>query len=636
MSSAARRATAFMTNIIVGTAGHIDHGKTALIRALTGIETDRFEEEKRRGISIDLGFAHLELGGVRLGFIDVPGHERFVRNMLAGAGGIDLVLFVIGADESIKPQTREHFDICRLLGIRRGILVLTKADLVDRDILDLVRLEAEEFVAGSFLEGAPVVAVSAKTGEGIEELKVLLAAEARAATAKSGTGHFRLPIDRSFAMKGFGTVVTGTLISGSVAVEQEVEIAERSLRLRVRGLQVHGAAAKRALAGQRTAINLAGIEATDLERGLTAIEPGRLRTWSAFDCEVELLASARPLKHRAPVHFHAWTAETEAEVKLLGDRPTLEPGTRAFARLHVKTPLLLLPGDRFIIRQFSPVLTIGGGRVIGFPTETRKLRRKDLAARVAELSSAPSTRRIEMAVGDAPFGLDMAGVIRHTGLTETAIETAAAVADSPLLLLTAPTKWLLNREWIAARLERLHTAVAAYHRDRPLQPGLPKEHFRTKELAGAPEFLIDALLKQSATVIAEGEALRLKSHRLHLKQDEEEAFARIVGAFERAGLAVPSPAEVLTASGVDPVRARTLLQILFRQKRLIRISEDLIYHPAAIDALRAILASHRGENFAVPAFKEWTGVSRKYAIPLLEFLDRERITRREGDLRVVL
>ena len=623
-----------MINIIVGTAGHIDHGKTALVRALTGIETDRWEEEKRRGISIDLGFAHLELNGIRLGFIDVPGHERFVRNMLAGAGGIDLVLFVVGADESIKPQTREHFDICRLLGIKRGIVVLTKTDLVDRDILDLVRLEVEEFVAGSFLERAPMVAVSARTGEGIEELKKVLAVEAKALEAKSTAGHFRLPIDRSFAMKGFGTVVTGTLVSGSVALEQEVEIAETGLRLRVRGLQVHGAQARRAYAGQRTAMNLAGVEAAELARGMTVIEPGRLRTWSALDCEIELLASAKPLKHRAPVHFHSWTAETEAEVRLPGVKIVVEPGGSALARVHLETPLLMLPGDRFILRQFSPVVTIGGGRVIGFPTEGKRLRRVDLAKRLAELVIATPARRLELAVAESAFGLDIPLAIKHTGLTQSEIDAAAA--GSGVTILAAPMKWLVDREWFKSRGERMHAKVAAYHREQPLQPGLPKEHFRTQELAGAPEFLLDALLAESPTVKAEGETLRLKTHKLHLKQDEEEAFNRIVGAFERAGLAVPSTAEVLTASGVDPVRARNLLQILFRQKRLIRISEELVYHPSAIDALKAILAAHKGETFAVGTFKDWTGVSRKYAIPLLEFLDRERITRRDGDVRVVL
>lgn len=624
---------ALMRNIIVGTAGHIDHGKSALVRALTGIETDRWEEEKRRGISIDLGFAHLTLGQTRLGFIDVPGHERFVKNMLAGAGGIDVVLFVIGADESIKPQTREHFDICRLLGIRRGIVVLTKADLVDAEWLELVRLEVDEFVAGSFLEKAPVVAVSAKTGQGIDELKKVLAAEADAVAAKSSAGHLRLPIDRAFAMKGFGTVVTGTLVAGALAVEQEVEVAERGLKLRVRGLQVHGEAAKRAYAGQRTAVNLAGVEAGDLARGMTLIEPGRLRAWSAIDCELDLLASAKPLKHRAPVHFHAWTTETEARVKLLGDKTTLEPGGRAMVRLELKEPVLMLPGDRFIIRQFSPVTTIGGGRVVALPTEPRRLRRKDIEARARLLATATPEQRLLQAVSEAACGLPIPSAIQHTGLTDAEIKAAAS---GTVIKLDAPVEWYVPREWWKARAEALHASVTAFHRQNPLLPGLPKEQFRARELSGAPEWMLDVLIKQSATVTAEGDALRLKTHQLHLKQDEEQAFTRIVDAFERAGLAVPSTNEVLASSGVDPARARTLLQLLFRQKRLVRISDELIYHPSAIDQLKQLLAARKGEKFGVGEFKDWTGVSRKYAIPLLEFLDRERITRRDGDSRVVL
>ena len=307
-----------MKNIIVGTAGHIDHGKTALVKALTGIDADRLEEEKRRGITIDLGFAHLELTpALRLGFVDVPGHERFIKNMLAGVGGIDLVLFMVAADESIKPQTREHFDICRLLGIRRGIIALTKADLVDDDILGLVRLEVEELVAGSFLEGAPMVPVSSVTGAGLEELRRELKRVATEIGEKDAAGYFRLPIDRVFSVKGFGTVVTGTLISGSVAKEQEVEVYPGGRKLRVRGVQVHGSAAGRARAGQRTAVNLADIEPAELTRGDVLSEPGRFHAVKQIDCRLDLLASAKPFKHRAPVHFHSGTAEIEAEVRML-------------------------------------------------------------------------------------------------------------------------------------------------------------------------------------------------------------------------------------------------------------------------------------------------------------------------------
>src|ERR1700683_343958 len=378
--------TVEMKNIIIGTAGHIDHGKTALVRALTGIDTDRLKEEKRRGISIDLGFAHLQISeNVRLGLVDVPGHERFIKNMLAGVGGIDLVLFVIAADESIKPQTREHFDICRLLGIRNGIIVLTKSDLADPDFIELVRLEADEFVRGSFLEGAPMVAVSSTTGAGLAELRAEIEKLATSIREKDSSRYFRLPIDRAFSMRGFGTVVTGTLISGTVRLEQEVDLHPAGRRIRVRGIQVHGSSVAQANAGQRTALNIAGVETSELKRGMMLAGAGRFQPTRQIDCSFELLPSAKPLKHRAPVHFHSGTAEVEAEVRLFGS-PALKPGATAYARLVLRTRALLLPGDRFIIRRFSPVSTIGGGVVIDIG-ERRYRRTDDIAARFDVLSS---------------------------------------------------------------------------------------------------------------------------------------------------------------------------------------------------------------------------------------------------------
>ncbi|MCX6625911.1 MAG: selenocysteine-specific translation elongation factor, partial [Acidobacteria bacterium] len=294
-----------MISIILGTAGHVDHGKTALIRALTGIDTDRLEEEKRRGISIDIGFAHLDLGEARLGFVDVPGHERFVKNMLAGVGGIDAVIFVIAADESIKPQTREHFDICRLLGIPRGVIALTKSDLVDAGTLDLVRLEVEEFVAGSFLAGAPVIAVSSVTHSGLDALREALRRLVDASAARDSSRHFRLPIDRSFSLRGFGTVITGTLIAGSVSLEQELEVHPGGRRLRVRGIQTHNRSVKRASAGERTALNVTGAEASELSRGLVLTEPDCFLATRDIACTLELLPTSGAFKHGAPVHFHA-------------------------------------------------------------------------------------------------------------------------------------------------------------------------------------------------------------------------------------------------------------------------------------------------------------------------------------------
>src|SRR5919109_3218823 len=359
-----------MKSIIIGTAGHIDHGKTALVKALTGIDADRLEEEKRRGITIDIGFAHLDLPGrtgeiLRLGFVDVPGHERFVRNMLAGVGGIDLVLLVIAADESIKPQTREHFDICRLLRVERGITVLTKSDLVDSETLEVVRLEIEEFLRGSFLDSShsPIIPVSSRTGAGLDQLKQELIKSAAEVHAKDSGAIARLPIDRVFTMKGFGTVITGTLISGTIHKDDELEVFPGGQRTRVRGIQVHGQSAERARAGERTALNLAGVATQQLERGMVLALPATFHSTNRLDVSLSLLHSAKPLKDRARVHLHAYTSETIATVTLHDERQ-IAPGQTAFAQLRLNNSVLLLPEDRFIIRQFSPVVTIGGGAVL--------------------------------------------------------------------------------------------------------------------------------------------------------------------------------------------------------------------------------------------------------------------------------
>ena len=604
------------------------------MKALTGIDADRLEEEKRRGITIDIGFAHLQLTpDLRLGFVDVPGHERFVKNMLAGVGGIDLVLFVVAADESIKPQTREHFDICRLLGIPRGIVVLTKADLVDRDILDLVRLELEEFVAGSFLEGAPMVAVSSTTGAGIEDLKRELARSAASVTEKSAAGTFRLPIDRAFSLKGFGTVVTGTLISGAVARDQEVELYPTGRKLRVRGVQVHGKLADRATAGQRTALNLADIEPAEIARGMVLSVPNRFRAAQHLDCRLDLLPSAKPLKHRAPVHFHAGTAEIEAEVRFFSGRTVLKPGERSYARLILREPALVLPGDRFIVRMFSPVVTIGGGVVLDI-SGIRYRKTDDVAARLEILASPDTAARIALLVRESASGLSFADLIARTGLQERDLEAASRAG--PFVFLRQPQPWLLDRPWFEATRRHVVETVRDFHRAHPLVPGIAKEDLRARILGQAPPFVFDALLAGLKDLAVEGETVRLATHKLVLKQDEEQARASIERAFERAGLAVPAVSEVLAKSGVESARARSLLQILIREKRLVRVTDDLVFHQSAIENLRRLLASRKSERFNVGAFKDWTGISRKYAIPLLEYLDRERVTRREGDQRLVL
>ena len=619
-----------MKNVIAGTAGHIDHGKTALVRALTGIDTDRLKEEKERGISIDLGFAHLELTkNLRLGFVDVPGHERFIKNMLAGAGGIDLVLFVIAADESIKPQTREHFDICRLLNISKGIVVLTKRDLVDADILELVRLEVDDFVRGSFLEGAPVIAVSSTTGEGLAELRGAVENIAESVLEKDASRYFRLPIDRAFSMRGFGTVITGTLISGSVRTEQEVEIYPAARRVRVRGIQVHGETVTRAAAGQRTALNLAGIDASEVTRGMMLTEAGLFNATNRLDCVFELLPGVKPLKHRAPIHFHAHTAEVEGEIRGIGSTDPLQPGTRRYVRIILKEPVLLLPGDRFIVRMFSPVITIGGGVVLDIAPPKR-----GTEERLATFETGSTRDRVALLVSESRYGMSMPDLIARTGLREA--ELSGAAREAALVVLAEPQFRALEPNWVRTKIESIQQTLKSFHRQKPLVTGMPKEELRGRELPDSPSFLLDALLARARTITVDGDTVRLSSHRVSLQKDEQDATAKIEGAFEQAGLAVPSTNEVLAQSGVEPARAKALLQILIRDKKLVRISEDLVYHSSAVHSLRGLLAQHKGRRFAVPEFKEWTGISRKYAIPLLEFLDRERVTRRDGDVRVVL
>lgn len=385
------------------------------------------------------------------------------------------------------------------------------------------------------------------------------------------------------------------------------------------------------MAGQRTAVNLADIEALELTRGDVLSEPGRFRAVTQFDCRLDLLRSAKPLKHRAPVHFHSGTAEIEAEVRLFGGAAALQPGSTSYARIVLRNPALLLPGDRFIIRMFSPVVTIGGGVVVD--TGARRYRKTDnVAARLDVLAGTLAAPRIALLVKEAAFGLDVQELVARTGLLER--ETGDAAVQAQLMRL--PPSWFVDRAWFQAARARVVQAVREYHRKNPLQPGIAKQDLRSREMPQAPPFVLDALLAAAAELAVEGETVRLRTHTLVLKEDEERARAAIESAFEQTGLATPAMAEVLAKSGVEPARARTLMQILLREKRLVKIADDLVFHRSALDKLREMLTARKAERFSVGTFKDWTGISRKYAIPLLEFLDRERVTRREGDERVVL
>jgi selenocysteine-specific elongation factor len=635
-------ANADVKHVIVGTAGHIDHGKSALVQALTGTNPDRLEEEQRRGITIDLGFAFLDLGNIRFGFVDVPGHEKFVRNMLAGAGGIDLVLLVIAADEGVKPQTREHFDICRLLEIPRGIIMLTKSDLVSAEALDSTRLDVEEFVRGSFLEGAPIVAVSAKTGAGLDELRLALLNVAAQVPPRNVRNYFRLPIDRAFAMKGFGTVVTGTLISGGVSVEDEVELQPDGRKVRVRGLHSGGYAVQRATAGQRTAVNLAGVDLDDVERGMVLTAPGHFGATKHMDARVTLLDSAPPLKNRARVHFHQGTASAVAQVILMEDLE-LAPGDSALAHFVFPNEIFLLPGDRFILRRFSPVVTIGGGTVL--QTGRRKKIRDAQVERLSKTIASGDRQEILLAIlGSAPNGLSLHDVISRTAWPE---DEALAIAETLygkrlVRILSKSPVFIVLGAVVDAYATRLSELLAKLHAEKPLAEGISWSELRLRMGRDGGTEIFPAALAQltlAGSVVIWHDVARLAGHSVQLSAEESRMREGIEAAYAESGLVSLSPAEVFLKLGFDRTRAQNILQLLLREGILVKAAEGIVFHASALADLRGKLAQRKRETksrLSVLAFKELAGVTRKHAIPLLEYLDRTGVTRRDGDERIVI
>ncbi len=634
-----------MKSVIIGTAGHIDHGKTALVKALTGIDADRLEEEKRRGITIDLGFAHLDLPGangelLRFGFVDVPGHERFVRNMLAGVGGVDVVLFVIAADESIKPQTREHFDICRLLSVPRGITVLTKTDAIDPETLEVVRLEVEEFLRGSFLDPArsPVVAVSAVRGTGLAELKQALVQVAAQVESRDSKAIARLPVDRVFTMKGFGTVVTGTLISGTIGKEAELEVFPSGQRVRVRGVQVHGIATDRAVAGQRTALNVAGAGTEQFTRGMMLAPPAIFHSTFKIDVKLSLLASAKPLKDKARVHFHAYTSETIASITLFG-RPRLEPGETAYAQLRLSDAALLLPRDRFILRQFSPVVTIGGGVVLDAAPATRKVKAEDRLLFLQQLeNSSPEQVLLARVLRRGKLGLTLVATVAETGWAREKLQAHLDVLLRENKIVRAEGV-LVSAVAFSVASRDVELAVKAYQDSNPLVAGISREELRERVDLSAEVFaavLADRV--KAGKVEVTGEQVRTAGRGVVMKDEEAESMKIIETAFASAGLKVPALKDVLAGLTVDRIRAQKIVTLLLRDKVLVKISDDLVFHREALADLRQRVTAQKPQTpkIDVGRFKDLAGVSRKYAIPLLEYLDREHVTRRVGDERVIL
>ena len=645
-------------HIVVGTAGHIDHGKSALVRALTGTDPDRLKEEQTRGITIDLGFAHLQEGDTQLAFVDVPGHERFVKNMLAGASGIDGVLLVIAADESVMPQTREHFDICRLLGVTSGVVALTKVDLVDRETVELVALETAELLAGSFLEEAPVVPVSVRTGEGLAEVQGALLTMADGVVGRALGGAARLPIDRAFTVKGFGTVATGTLVSGRVTVDDTLTVLPAGRDIKVRGLQVHGAIQPAAGAGQRVAVNLSGLGVSEITRGDTAVTPGCFEATQRVDAVLDLLPSARRLRHGARVRFHQGTSEVLGRVALgpgLGDMVgdsiapgTLPPGGRAFARLRLERAAVLTRGDRFILRAYSPPLTIAGGRVldpqpprVGIRTAAARLRLERLLDGMLVGDASAEDQALGVLVGERGLsGLPLPALVsRAAVLPESVDDVASRLVSSGAVRRIGDL--LVDAGALVEVGDRLIAMLTEFHASQPLSDGLPREEARERLFHHTGPGVFDAVLAAEAGGgrLVVREHLALASHRVTLSPEETRTSEEVLALLRDAGLRPPGPGAIRERLGTDESLLDRVLRRLVRQQRVVRVG-SLVFDFGAVEMLKDDLLSLKTTaelaTIDVGTFKDRYGVSRKFAIPLLEHLDRERVTRRVGQKRILL
>jgi selenocysteine-specific elongation factor len=637
-----------MRSIVIGTAGHIDHGKSALVRALTGTDPDRLKEEQARGITIDLGFAHLEHDGINFAFVDVPGHERFVKNMLAGAGGIDLAMLVVAADESVMPQTREHFQICRLLQIPAGVVVLTKADLADADTIELAMLEVRELTARSFLADAPMVVVSSKTGQGLDELRRTLVEAAASVRARNREGQIRLPIDRVFSVKGFGTVVTGTLVAGTIHDDDELVVLPRARPVKVRGLQVHGQREAEADPGHRVAVNLGGIEVADIARGDTLCSPGGFEPTQRIDAIVELLGDARPLRHGARVRFHQGTTELLGRVAVGAERrgeasaAEIPPGRSAYVRIRLEAPAVLTRGDRFILRAYSPSTTIGGGQVLDPHPPRIGVRTSAGLERFRRLDGGDDPDEIDRAViafieerGEA--GMPADSLISRAGLsTSAARDSTDRLAHAGRILRVADL--LVTRQTVHDLSERLLAALKAHHAAQPLSDGLPREEARERLFGRSSPHVFDYVLTTlgDAKKIVVRDRLALVGHQVSLSGDDSRTRDAIERIFKDAGLAPPDSAAVQTAVKAPAAVIDRIASLLVRQKTLVKL-DTLLFHSDALATLKAdVRALKPNARVDVSAFKERYGITRKFAIPLLEYLDRERVTRRVGDARLVL
>ena len=633
-----------MKHLILGTAGHIDHGKTSLVKALTGIDTDRLKEEKARGITIELGFAHLELpGGLRFGIVDVPGHERFVRAMVAGVGGMDLVLLVIAADEGIMPQTREHLEICQLLGVKKGIVVLTKKDLVDPDWLDLVTEEVREYLAASFLADAPMVAVCSRSGDGIERLKAELARLAGEIEQKRPDTPFRLPIDRVFTVTGFGTVVTGTLLSGGISVGEEVEILPSGIACRVRGVQSFGAKVERGEAGERLAVNLQGVDHGQLQRGEVVAPKGLYRPTDAVDVRLNYLRSApKELKHRATMRLHSATYEVPAQV-ILFDRAVLKPGESAFVQLRLARPVLLLPGDPFVLRTYSPQATLGGGTVLDPAPPRRRRRSQEALALLEAVESGGDQERIRLLIESSLLsGISVQEMVNRSGMSAKRIEAALSplLSGGAVLQAVKEPRVFLSRDAFAALKQMLLQELRAYLTENPMQSGIGKEELKSRIPKRSDARFFGPLLaamEKEGVALADRDLVRLPGRQAGVSRDQAELQALLEQALNRGWGEPPTVKELCESLSCSEKQLLEHMNLLCREGRATKVKGDVFYAPGAVAEIREKLVAYLREKgeIAPNDFRELTGLSRKFMIPLLEYFDQERVTIRLGDKRVL-
>ena len=631
-----------MKQIILGTAGHIDHGKTALIKALTGINTDRLKEEKRRGITIELGFAFLDLpGGQRLGIVDVPGHEKFVKNMVAGATGIDIVAMVIAADEGVMPQTREHMEICTLLNVRHGLVVLTKTDLVDEEWLELVIEDIRDFVDGTFLEEAPIVPVSSVTGAGISEFIKTLDELSGQLPGRPPSSLFRLPVDRVFTMKGFGTVITGTLISGQVQVGDTVMLYPSGISSKVRGLQVHNQSVVKAEAGMRTAINFQGLEKAAVNRGDVLSNPGALKPSYMIDVSMNYLGSnKKPLKNRTQVRFHTGTSEVLGIVVLI-DKEELPPGETALAQMRLDSPVTVIKDDHFVIRSYSPVRTIGGGNVLNPIPQKHKRFRSDVIDGLTGLMTHDSEEIISYHVEESGYqGIAYADLKIMTSLHEKQLQQILQNLLSKRLIILADreNQTYIHQTSFETFKAETNKYLSGFHKANPLKPGMSKEELKSKFPSVLNSRLFNLMLNQmikDKAIVSEDNSVRLASHKVSLALDQADIRDKVLKAYQETGLTPPYFKELKQTFKIEESLSKDVIALLMDQGLIVKAKEDLYFYADAVKALQEKLVEFlktHGE-MSTPQFKEMTGVTRKYLIPLIEYFDAQNVTIRIGDVR---